>query len=290
MTTALGGSITIEEKDESLTRIEAPLSIIRIFSKQFKRNRFLIAIDVIIGCYDGNIVSIEAVQEGIPTRTPKIVNHLNNSNDYDNWHCDGRSMFLIDKNTEQSVSKDNKFVRYATHSFDFKRLCDLTSFKDVVFTNPIVVKYTTSSGQSALSPPIFSNSHFIKSRIDTLDEMYFVNISFVLFTSKILNEIEGFEAILPFNLHKLMISYKTVNLSALPSQIKKSANCGMTPTNALVWIMAKQENCTSIEKSNRYTQILKYLITKGISSKADHEVTNWFKVGKSFEDIPKKVA
>lgn len=321
ITTALGGAmVVVSDVDGSNpTRIKVPFALTRQFIKKHEISTYLKPVIVAVARYEGDIVAIERHPLGsIGTETSKgfdgkqsvwvseieksITTQLERFMHGYTWYTDGVFMYrFIDENPDD-LTADGKFKSVPVEAISFASL-DVSGA--LVDTARACVRYTTSDGQEATSPPIWKTLATIGDKqfnqdndndeltpalstfqFDKVNDALSVNLSFALKAANELSQLYGYDAIEPLALDDLMIRLNTVNLPNQAKHIKRTFDIGMPFTHAMSWLIGLGHRTQTLESYRTIRSLLKFLTTQGVFFSQSLTTTSIFKEDMSYENVP----
>lgn len=109
---------------------------------------------------------------------------------------------------------------------------------------------------------------------DSIDQKFFVSLSFVLAAGADIAREFGYEAIAPLQLPKLMIQLKTVNLPNVAKEIKNTFDAGITFSQAMAWLLGLLYRASTNDQVFAVRRMMKYLSTRGIYLRSKLKATN----------------
>lgn len=185
LTTALGGSISILDEEESTDnhevfhRIPVPMSVIRAFQVRHETMKYIRPCLVAVAFYGSRAISIERHPAGcmgerlarredrmerwipvIENNIEKVIRPLIEKGD--KWYFDGRYIFSFNKRTAEQaaqkgefLSKDGRFRCINVDAIGLHKLDDESKLDPV---NRTCLVYVAANGQFAISPPIWKDA------------------------------------------------------------------------------------------------------------------------------------
>lgn len=342
ITTSLGGSMTIvdealsTEDKEVVKRVPVPMAIARDFIKRtHKVTKYLSPTIVAVVKYGNHIVAMERhplsvlgelEEEGLfgkkqwtsvcETNMNNVVKPLIEDSSYE-WFFDGRYAYSFQGSTvERAVGEADNL----TSDGQFRKVAALTIDLQNLYTNNLVpgmrscMAFVTSSGDVAVSPPIWKNLSDIGSSkldkgttddedlddeddsvevtvnnrytFDTVNSAFAVNLNFALKAGAEIGRTFGYEYVEPLQLPRLMIELHTVNLPGIPRAVKQTYDIGMPFTHALAWLLGMSRKADTLETYLMMRSLMKYLTKKGIFKADTFNADQVFHVGQTVEDVP----
>lgn len=341
VTTSLGGSITVIDEvkttaDKEVTkRIPVPMAITRQFIQQtHKVTKYLKPVFTALVKYDGHIVAMERhplaalgeIEEeglfGTKRWEPACEANINNvikpmidASGYD-WYFDGRYVYSFNgMDIERAVGEaycmtaDEAFRKVDATTVDLQNLNDN---KKVQPTQRSCMAFVASTGELAVSPPIWKNLSDIGSSkldktvdedldddddsvevtvnnrftFDTINEAFSVNLNFALKAGQEIGHTFGYEYVEPLQLSRLMIELHTVNLPSISKEVKQTYDIGIPFTHVLAWLLGMSRKANNLETYIMMRSLMKYLTKKGIFKADKFNADNVFHVGQTVDDIP----
>lgn len=322
VTTALGGSATIVANNGHKKRVSIPLHVARQFTKLYPRQY----IDPVCGAivkYNGSVVALERNPEGnlnpndwsayCEQNVAKLKKAMTGR-----WYTDGQYAYTFDHRpedvTDHVLSTDNRFIGRPVYAI---RLSDM-SMSVVDMLVRWVIQYTTDSGISATSAPVWqtierigrsqlnrtsgaddmnesvqddrisfvSDSDYHDHQFDRIDEHLAVNLSFVIKAAKDISEVFGNEYIEPLRLDRLIVLLNTVNLPGVPSNVRQTYDCGIKFTEAVAWLIGLYNRSKTVEQADTVRGALRHLTTKGVFAKGALSDENVYISDEAAANIP----
>lgn len=317
ITTALGGAmIVVDGVDGSNPkRIIIPFALSRQFIKKYEIGTYLKPVVVAVARYAGHIVAIERHPLGsVGTETsngfggkpslwiseieksvtiqlePFILGHQ--------WYTDGVFMYRVLHDNPDDLTADGRFKSVPVEAISFSSL-DVSGA--LVDTHRVCVRYTTSDGQEATSPPIWKTLATIGDKhlhttdddqpastfqFDKVNDALSVNLSFALKAANELSQMYGYDAIEPLALDDLMIRLNTVNLPNQAKHIKRTFDIGMPFTHAMAWLIGMGHRTQTLESYRTIRSLLKFLTTQGVFFSQSLTTNSIFNDGMSYQHVP----
>lgn len=343
VTTSLGGSITIvdemksTELKEVTKRVSVPMATARQFIQDTKKiTKYLSPVYTAIVRYNDHIVAMERhplaglgelETEGLfgkkrwmpdcETNLETLVKPTIESSDQD-WYFDGRYAYSLNGGTVEravgeadNLTRDGQFRKVAATAIDLQ---NLTKTDKIAPTTRSCMAFVTSSGEMAVSPPIWKNISDIGSSkldkgkadedddgfddddievtvnnrftFDTVNDAFNVNLNFVLKAGKEIGQTFGYEYVEPLQLSRLMVELRTVNLPNVPKQIKSTYDSGLPFTHVLAWLIGLSRKADTLDTYVVMRSLMKYLTKKGIFKADTFNANQVFKAGQNVGDIP----
>ena len=343
VTTSLGGSITVLDETKSTDvkevtkRVVVPMAVARQFIQDTKKiTKYLAPVLVAIVRYGDHIVSMERhplaglgtlETEGLFGKKrwePACEINLNTlvkptieSSDQD-WYFDGRYAYSFNSGTVEravgeadNLTQDGQFRKVAATTIDLQNLAKTDKIAPATRS---CMAFVTSTGEMAISPPIWKNISDIGSSkldknntdededglddddvevtvnnrftFDTVNDAFNVNLNFVLKAGKEIGQTFGYEYVEPLQLSRLMVELRTVNLPNVPKQIKSTYDSGLPFTHVLAWLIGMSRKADTLETYVVMRSLMKYLTKKGIFKANTFDAKQVFKAGQTVVDIP----
>jgi len=316
ITTALGGSMSVVDEEQSaktgkekLTKIKIPMAVARLHIKRYKTTRYLQPILVAVTKYEDYVVALERcdddrVHKGEiewESQSDRNVALLDRATSQSEWYVDGVFAYSFNSSEPTVLSSTGKFVAVPVNAIK------LASFwNGVNVEERSCLQFTTSSGQSAISPPIWKNLSVVGTRqlarseedseenvdevfahqFDRIDQFLSVNLAFALKAASQINEVFGYDAIEPLALDDLMIKLRTVNLLRMPKEIKRTFDTGMKFTHAMTWLLGLMASTETLQSYMTVRSLMKYLTTKGVYRSTALEMTAIYHEGMTVDTVP----
>ena len=344
VTTSLGGSITVLDETKSTDvkevtkRVVVPMAVARQFIQDTKKiTKYLAPVLVAVVRYGNHIVAMERhplaglgelETEGLfgPKRwEPMCETNLNNlvkptveASDKE-WYFDGRYAYSFNSgDVERAVgeadnlTRDGQFRKVAATTIDLQNLANPGKIAPATRS---CMAFVTSSGEMAVSPPIWKNISDIGSSkldkaldadededglddddvevtvnnrftFDTVNDAFNVNLNFVLKAGKEIGQTFGYEYVEPLQLSRLMVELRTVNLPNVPKQVKSTYDSGLPFTHVLAWLIGLSRKANTLETYIVMRSLMKYLTKRGIFKADTFNANQVFKAGQTVADIP----
>lgn len=302
ITTALGGSITIIDKEATeregkrvTRRLEIPFAVARAFIKANKHSRFLVPIEVAITYYDNMVVSVE---KKLPNALYDDDGNWMSTSDYvarrilpevteqGDWYTDGVNIYCVpddwqDSSNRESLTANGRFYAVTTKGVRFQDMPIINLMKHPATRSCVAFK---SANGCVLSPAIWKNVMDIHGqrktknddqqavkRFDMLGQQMFVNLEFVLSAGKQLGGMFGYEHIAFLELDRHMINLNTVNLPKVPKAIRSTYDTQLQFSMCLAWLFGYLTRCQTLEQYCSIRGLIKTLCNKGLFDRKSTE-------------------
>lgn len=222
-----------------------------------------------------------------------LINNLDSGDK--EWYVDGRYIYSFDGGNDvaevvensPSIKSTNDFKQVQVNCIDMMVLYE----KTVMLDARTCIAFTTGTDYG-ISPPLWkasavqlrdgnvimsderdderttaadkSNTGNVLSNFNTIDDRVFVNLGFALRCGVDLSTIFDYEAIEKLRLPYIMADLGTVNLPAVPNEIKMTYNIGTKFTHMLAWMIGVYHRIDNLNDLLRVRALIKYLTTRGI--------------------------
>lgn len=266
VTSAMGGVLTLQQPDGSIIKKSIPSSLARRYIKFYDISTYWTPKNGYIITYEDHIIAIEATTPGMPSNI--IINlsrvcALINSMPSNIWYFDGSCIYTYN-NDIISLGFNNFFaqptIAIPTHELGFNiGISQETRY---------CVGYQIN-GRSIMSPPIWRRFDIhsttqdigLPNNFDTYNQENFVNINFAIYAGKHLIKIFDYTVIDPLMLPELIIDMKTINLDALPAEVKYITNIHMDFQQCVAWCLGLMTRVTNLSELMVIRSVLRYLIS-----------------------------
>jgi hypothetical protein len=240
------------------------------------------------------------------------------------WYFDGRYAYALATNDPSAAIRSGTFL---TRNGSFRKVIasciDLQELSDVnklTVCDRSCLAFVTSSGQYAISPPIWKNLSDVGGtalrkaaaaestededddegtapdaehpddqhvyNFDEIDRTLAVNLNFALAAGNEIGKLFGFEQIEPLQLDRLMIELHTTNLPNVPKQVKATYDTGLQFTHAMAWLIGMFRHTKTLDTLIMMRALMKYLTQKGVFRSSTFDAAHVFMEGKSQADVP----
>lgn len=325
ITTALGGSLTYEDKSTTpptIKRMSVPFAVARAFIKKHKgATKYLNPVLTCVMKYEDLVIELERHPLGsmgkieeqgvfgtvqwkpvcmttyenvvIPTIVPK------NPEDTVDWFFDGRYAYTFDYDNLDAViaeasplSDDKKFRSIDVACIDMRELC---AGAGVIQSRRTCVAFV-SNDKYVISPPVWTDAnHILDSKItcdgatkrfDLINTDFAVNLSFALKSGIDISKHFGYKSIEILRLAKLMIDLHTVNLPNVPKHVKNTYDIGLSFKTVFAWLLGVQGRADTLPTYLIIRALLKHLTKRGVFERSQINHAAILQDGIKMSDIP----
>lgn len=255
-----------------------------------------------------------------------LIKPLVNRADHREWFFDGRYIYAFNHFDHNVVvregtflTEDGKFRKVVALSIDTQ---ELSSDQKLAPAERSCLAFVTTRGVASISPPIWKNlsdvgstqlakadkesvdeddeeedqsTHPIRSSEDKqmpsfnfnkIDDTLSVNLNFALKAGVEIGRTFGYDHVEALQLPRLMIELCTVNLPAIPSEIKATYGIGLQFTHALAWLLGLSRKANTLETYMMMRSLMKHLTQRGTFRNKAFNAQNVFKENQTVETIP----
>jgi hypothetical protein len=291
------GIITHMDENEEVKKLKCPPFIVQQFKKKAHKSNFRFGKKSCILFYDNYPIAID-------TPTALFFNLKDKADFLENWtskfergieqikekletdefknnkaFIDGKFLFMLEEDKEAkedepayknlTQASDDGFYTASCKAFNLKNLSSdsfaLTKRTAIIYH---IKNNDTNEYVTAVSPTIsgikYKDIDTKEVNFDKMDKCFYVNLNFILNSTKTVGESYGFEAISFLDLEEVLIKMNTVNLFSFPDYIRNITPIKQSFKECLSWIIGLSYREKNLEYLIEYRTILAGLLEKFI--------------------------
>lgn len=293
VTSAVGGGIRIvddrpDAKRNGTIRYDLHSSAARAFLKDHP-GEYAIPVNGAILMYGESAIAVEMApinyirgESDIAEWEPQLVRHLAQLNKEIEssgvtWYFDGTYVFRFRYADSESAAWETAMLLNRAGDF---RACEMLRYTLSTLSNNVSyinigfgLMYSPDEGDTiSVSPPIWASVGALNSGGDDegglttfegVNQKIGVNLNFALNAGVTISKLFGVKHIEPLALPRLMLQYKSINLGALPKEVKAVNPCFMGFAETCAWLMGFMHKANEFEQMWELRRLLAYLMKRG---------------------------